>query len=540
MLSGRSAFGLSSLTSWSLGRWAPAPYAARVARVESDELIRAVGKAAFVLLAGIVTVSYAALLWRQLNYGLEYDESYLLVVIRNIASGGGYVDDGVSFFTTGEPFHPYISTGPTLLLPSALVWKITGGSLMATRLVPLAFFVVYLAATAGLFHQWRGRWAALAAVAAPLMLPVLLPDLTNRSLMPGRFVGEIAATAFLLVAALFLLRRNYGLAGLAAGLAILTKFNFVVPVLVLLVVWGAYRWVAGERAWRGPALRLLPGVVLPSVIFELYKLFSLGFSGYAHNITLVRHFGELQSAPLSEFPNSTLAKLAGLMPLLSGPAIVLCCAALGVLVLTTLLDPHLRSIRGEATGSRTDAAAALVAVGTASVSLLLWWSLTSRQTSPRPAVPVVMLALSFILATMVVVAFAMHARSDGRLRTLMQAVPVVVVGLLLVSTAFQGAKIARNTTGHTLLVHQQEAADVIARETGELPVDDFWTNPELSVLADLPFQQGTRDDPSLLVYTSIRALIDRGRADALVFQDECGTILYSSTDVLVCRKPSTG
>ncbi len=73
--------------------------------------------------------AYGALAWRQATYGLEYDESYLLGVVDSIASGTGFVDDGVSYFTAGTPFHPLISTGPVLLLPAALVWKVTGGDL---------------------------------------------------------------------------------------------------------------------------------------------------------------------------------------------------------------------------------------------------------------------------------------------------------------------------------------------------------------------------------------------------------------------------
>jgi len=235
---------------------------------------------AFVCFAFVILAAYLALIKSQLTYGLEYDESYLLRVAANIADGRGFIDDGVSFWTSGTPFDPNISTGPALLVPGAMAWKISGGSLALTRLVPICFFVLFMAATAFMYYRWRGRWVTAAAVAGPLLLPVLAPDLANQSLMPGRFVGEIAAVALLMTAAVLLSVGREFPAGVFAGFAILAKLNFALPVLVLLLVWLVTRWAAHRSGLRNIARQYLLGAIIPLSLFEFYKLLVLGFSGY--------------------------------------------------------------------------------------------------------------------------------------------------------------------------------------------------------------------------------------------------------------------
>ena len=110
---------------------------------------------------------YVVLAAQAMGYGFEYDDAYHLNVVENLASGRGYVDDGVSYATTGSEFDPAVAAGPTLILPGALAWMISGGSIALVRLVLLAYFALYLVATAVLFARWGGRWAALAAAAAP-------------------------------------------------------------------------------------------------------------------------------------------------------------------------------------------------------------------------------------------------------------------------------------------------------------------------------------------------------------------------------------
>ena len=161
---------------------------------------------AFALLLFAVAAWSISLAWRQLGYGLEYDEAYLLGVARNLAEGRGYVDDGVTFLSTSETFSPVISTGPTVVLPAAAAWWATDGSLVAIRATMMMFFLLLMGSTWLLFSRLGGRWVALAAVSGLALLPILSPDLQNGSLMPGRVVGELPALALLIFSGWLLAR----------------------------------------------------------------------------------------------------------------------------------------------------------------------------------------------------------------------------------------------------------------------------------------------------------------------------------------------
>jgi hypothetical protein len=60
-------------------------------------------------------------------------------------------------------------------------------------------------------------------------------------------------------------------------------------------------------------------------------------------------------------------------------------------------------------------------------------------------------------------------RSEGRLRVVTTALPVLAVVVLVLCTAYQGVRVARNTTGVELRDSQREAAAVLVANTDELP-----------------------------------------------------------------------
>jgi hypothetical protein len=491
---------------------------------------------AFFGFAGVILAAYLVLIKGQLTYGLEYDESYLLSVAANIADGQGFIDDGVSFWTSGTPFDPNISTGPVLLVPGAIAWKISGGSLALIRLVPVCFFVLFMAATAFMYYRWRGRWVAAGALIGPLLLPVLTPDLANQSLMPGRFVGEIAAAALLLTAAVFLsIGRDFA-AGVIAGLAILAKLNFTLPVLVLLLAWLITRWAAHRSGLRHIARQYLLGAVIPLSLFEFYKLLVLGFSGYWRQLSLLADFTAQQSVPLPHLAGEAFNKAVSLMRLTSGPviavALALIIASICILLLFQFLNLQQESPPRE---DMSTAPSTVVAVSLTALFIVASWVLTSSQASLRPAIPGVLIVTSLTTASLVIAAWTVWERSSGRIFSMLKLAPVLAIGLLIAVTAYQGLRIDKNLAGQQLLQNQEQAAAIISREVSELPVDGFWTSPEFSVLTGLPYSHEGRNAPELVVLTSIRALLEVGRPDATALVDLCGEILYESRDVVLCR-----
>ena len=231
----------------------------------------------------LVLIAYASLAWQQLRYGIEYDESANLNLVKNVADGVGYATTGLNYGWL-VPFDPGASTGPALLIPGAFFWHISGGALWFVRLVPLLYFALYLGCLWLIFKPIAGRWAALIAVAAPLCLSVGKADISTVSLVPGRYVGEFTAVAFAVLMVLLITRRHPLLAGLAGSLAMLTKFNFALPVVAIVVVWQVGLWIRGEQAQGRALLKALAGLVIPLLLFEVFRLTQLGFGGYLPNV----------------------------------------------------------------------------------------------------------------------------------------------------------------------------------------------------------------------------------------------------------------
>lgn len=487
---------------------------------------------AFLATAALVALAYLALIWRQIHYGLEFDESYHLTVVRNLANGAGYTDDGVSFDTAGIAFAPTIAVGPTLLVPSAVAWKLSSGSLEITRLVPIAFLLVYLASAVLIFLRWGGRWAAVAAAAGPLMLPVLSPDLLNRSLMPGRFVGETAAAACLMLSVLLMSRRRYLLAGLAGGLAVQAKLNFALPALVVIGVYLLSNWVARREATWRIASRSLLGVVVPTAAFELVAWAVLGSTGYSERLQLTQEFLANQTPTLEQTWHLILRKFSSLAQLASGAGVVLTLAAVSVLAYVILTLAYTKQIR-----MRTDwgAAVGVAALSLAAMSNLLWWYFRAAQISSRAAVPSIMIMLTVLAALAAFGAQTTFRAAEGRMRALSAAVAVTYVGVLVACVGYQGWRIVNETSGAELLASQRAAAVVLRSETGWVPVDSFWTNPEMSVLTGLSPEKYQLEKTRVLVFTSVRAVAERGVPDAQLYLDRCSEVLMRSPSVVVCQ-----
>jgi hypothetical protein len=92
----------------------------------------------------------------------------------------------------------------------------------------------------------------------------------------------------------------------------------------------------------------------------------------------------------------------------------------------------------------------------------------------------------------------------------------------------------------TLLAEQrQAAAALLASGTPSLPVDGWWQLPGMQVLTDLPPSTVPGAGvPTVLVFTSIRAALETGTADARAYLDRCGEVLASSESTVVCRRPA--
>lgn len=244
--------------------------------------------ALFLLLVLVFAVSQLVLIWQSWFVNrLWEDEAFNLTVPLNLVRGFGFTSDGALSGSELTPFDTRISTGPVVLLPIAGVIALGFDPVLGGRFVMVLFYALLLAGLGVLGARIAGRWAALLAVAVPSFL--YLSELPSPIQGPADILGEIPAAA-LVVWALVLARKHWLWAGLVFGLAIQAKLIafLAAPALVLLVFFAP----AALGFWRR-VLRIVWAAVLavvPTVLFELTVLLSLGVDGYVEHLRLLASF----------------------------------------------------------------------------------------------------------------------------------------------------------------------------------------------------------------------------------------------------------
>jgi hypothetical protein len=486
---------------------------------------------------GLLALAYLALAWQQLRYGIEFDEGFNLTVVRNMASGVGYSTTGIVPWTWEVPFDPNASTGPALLLPASLVWFLTGGSLEATRIVPFVFFSALVVTLGLLFYRVAGRWAALIAASSPLLLSVAKEDISTVSLVPGRLVGEITATACIIVMAVLLSSRRPLLAGLAGGLAIQAKLHFALPVVVTLTTWWLLEKRFGRQLSGQTLLRLGVGMTLPTIAFETFRLASLGAGGYLPSVRNLGGWllGQGASAGNETMLDSAGRRLGGLLAVMSLLGALLLLTALATLVfnaLTAGFGTHSAASPNE----HSTGIIPLIALLTGTSVLFAWWMFYPPEKLPRVGIPILLI----VTPTVLVAAFVSLTRGLNSASSLSRffgwvfAAVFVLLGLLLVITQMFTA--LNNDFGARMLAEQRAASAVIRdSDTPSLPMDWIWNLAQFQILADIPSQTNPDvDPPTVLVFDSIRARTDYGVDDARIFTQTCDQVLFESQAVVIC------
>ena len=209
-----------------------------------------------------------------------YDEGVNLQAARNLARSGQY---GLEY----EPgqislFDVQLTTGPTVIVPVALVFKVWRVGLTQGRVVMLAFVLV---AALGVYLVGRLLYSHAVGLLAVLVLCGM------EAAAPSRVrdvVGEIAALAFTFwgLAVLSLARGRgsswYMGAGLLLGLAVLSKGQFALLAPAVLGAWLVSRLALGPRASlpSAPWLRCWSVWRCQSLAGRRTSCVSLGLAGF--------------------------------------------------------------------------------------------------------------------------------------------------------------------------------------------------------------------------------------------------------------------
>ena len=369
----------------------------------------------FWLVAALVAGAHAIVLWQSLVVNrLWEDEAFNLTVPVNLLRGLGYSSDGALSGSTITPFDPRISTGPVVLVPIAAVLAFGADLVVSARLVPAAFFIALLIALALLGRRIGGRWAALAASAAPLALQTAVPVSPIQG--PADILGEIPAAA-LCAWALVVLHRRPWLAGLLLGLAVQAKYISLLFVPAFAVA----LWLQTPGApWRERVRRALTPaawVLAPTLLVELAAFISLGPAEFAAHVR--RTAGFVISGGQDYQGTTVIEKLVTLFGSWYLPgwaavavavtaALVLVAAALRVRRVPQRLDEIIVQDR-LATRSELAGLGAAAVVGLA--AFVGWWSFASQTPlwirHPSPA----LFALVPVLVAFVVLALRVLGRA---------------------------------------------------------------------------------------------------------------------------------
>ena len=221
----------------------------------------------------------------------EFDESYNLQIVQNLRSGNGYATNGAFRGSGPYLFDPYISTGPSVLLPIWAVSTIVRNTLLASRLVMIGYFVFMLALLYRLVPKSNfGRFTY------GLMLMSILPIVIATN--PLYVLGEPPAITFFIMATVAMKRGKTALTGVALAAVILCKLNFVLAALAFLF-FALMRVVLDHqndaRDCIRKATRLISGFIAPLLAFEIYRFITLGgLTAYRTNIRELRNFVDSQ------------------------------------------------------------------------------------------------------------------------------------------------------------------------------------------------------------------------------------------------------
>jgi len=324
--------------------------------------------AAALLIGHVIVAWHSLVVWR-----FWEDEAFNLTVPRNLLAGLGYSSDGALSGSTITPFDPRISTGPVVLLPVALLLATGIDPVLAARLVPLAYWVLLLAGLAVIGRRIAGRWAALLAVAVPLAFTAGAGVSPIQG--PGDLLGEIPAAA-LLVWALIVLPRRAWLAGLLVGLAIQAKLI----VLLALPAFAVALWVLSDgtgwarlrdllrRAWLPLVL-----VAVPTFVFELAALISLGATGFVEHLRNLVNF--VRSGGQGDAATTIVQKLGALADSWSLPGVI---AAIGAVISIGLAATGIVLRWRSATSEERVVIAYALAAFVGALAFVGWWATASR------------------------------------------------------------------------------------------------------------------------------------------------------------------
>ena len=212
---------------------------------------------------------------------MGYDEGYNATVAANFMRYGEY---RVSY-TAAIPFYNIITTGETVILPTALFYKVFGINAITSNITALIYGALSILAIWRLFCKSFFGKKGCYYVATIIMMFLILSD-NLFAYISRHLIGESAALFFLIVACIFLMdyfekNRVYYIFGAGAMVAFsfLTKSSMIFFIITFfgLLFWEIF--VCRTVCWKH-GLFYCAGFFTGFVLLDSFKLAQLGIKKY--------------------------------------------------------------------------------------------------------------------------------------------------------------------------------------------------------------------------------------------------------------------
>jgi len=432
---------------------------------------------------------------------ISFDGGMNAQVAQNLINQGRYATS----YRELVDFDHRVQTGPTVLLPVAVCFRLLGVSSFTAQLPNL----VYLALLMGLVVCYAVRHAGVAGGVLAFVVILATPGLYDFGL---RLYGEVPAMVFFLGGLMLVDRapssgslRRAGAAGLALGFAVLTKMIMVIAVAAVLAVI-ALGWLVLRRfSWRQLAA-VVAGMVTPLLAFELVKLAVLGVAGWRTwwDVMVGRMLGQGLPGDAQELPGGAqelpvsaekavqhlqilrdIAGLDGWLPVL-------------VLVVPTLLLVFLVLVKGRE--RRHEISLSVVSLWASAGFFLGWWLIltpTSRAWLRRAIDGLILQEILTVIVVFWGIGWIQGKVRVGDLRTVVGRLQVFFAGALVAALVLGlGVALAGTLSGIAPLTSPAEEKvenETIAAAIRELPDDaelfgvGWFQAPVLAVLSGRSF-----------------------------------------------------
>jgi hypothetical protein len=218
------------------------------------------------------------------------DDAWFAIIAKSLASGLGYA---TTFGASGEIAHPILfnpstGTGPTLIVPCAIAFKIFGKNDVLPGLTAIFIWDSILTFVVVRISRRVNGLSFLLGIS--VMCTAFVASFSFHFEQWYAFLGEIVAAAFLILAHWIISNERFAqrlsfLSGLAVGFAFQAKFIAVIaaPGIVLVFIVRGMRANLRAAQLVKDVCALLIGFLIPTLTFEAYRLFELGAHGYLAN-----------------------------------------------------------------------------------------------------------------------------------------------------------------------------------------------------------------------------------------------------------------